>query len=53
VVTAAWGLWHADARTLWRPVRILRDTHSGIIGDYLLWLAAGAVGIAAVWALTL
>jgi multicomponent Na+:H+ antiporter subunit D len=62
VLTAAWGLWHARLpaavrapawRTLWPPVRILRDAHSGIIGDYLLWLAAGAVGVSAVWAVTL
>jgi multicomponent Na+:H+ antiporter subunit D len=62
LLTAAWGLWHARlpallrapaARTLWPPVRTLRDAHSGIIGDYLLWLAAGTAGISAVWSLTL
>jgi multicomponent Na+:H+ antiporter subunit D len=60
--TAAFGLWHErlpdsvrtlGAATVWRPVAVVRNAHSGIVGDYLLWLAAGAVGITAAWALTL
>jgi multicomponent Na+:H+ antiporter subunit D len=60
--TAAFGLWHRrlpsglrrlGARVLWPPVTVVRDAHSGIVGDYLLWLSAGTVAIAAVWALTL
>jgi len=60
--TAAFGLWHrrlpgglrrAGARVLWPPVTVMRDAHSGIVGDYLLWLSAGAVAVGAVWALTL
>jgi hypothetical protein len=31
----------------------VRDAHSGIVGDYLLWLSAGTLAVAAVWALTL
>jgi multicomponent Na+:H+ antiporter subunit D len=61
-ITAAFGLWHrrlprrvltAGARTLGPPVNTLRLAHSGMVGDYLLWLSGGAVAIAAVWALTL
>ena len=60
--TAAFGLWHrrlpgglrrAGARTLWPPATVVRDAHSGIVGDYLLWLSAGTLAVAAVWALTL
>jgi multicomponent Na+:H+ antiporter subunit D len=60
--TAAFGLWHRrlpgglrrfGARTLWPPVTVVRDAHSGIVGDYLLWLSAGTLAVAAVWALTL
>jgi hypothetical protein len=31
----------------------VRVAHSGIVGDYLLWLSAGSAVVAAVWALTL
>jgi len=60
--TAAFGLWHrrlpgglrrAGARTLWPPATVVRDAHSGIVGDYLLWLSAGTLAVAALWALTL
>jgi hypothetical protein len=60
--TAAFGLWHGNlpgrirqfgGRTLGPPVAVVRGAHSGIVGDYLLWLSAGTVAIAAVWALTL
>jgi hypothetical protein len=61
-LTAAFGLWHrrlprrvltAGARVLGPPVATVRLAHSGIVGDYLLWLSGGAVAVAAVWALTL
>jgi multicomponent Na+:H+ antiporter subunit D len=60
--TAAFGLWHrrlpprilsAGARTLGPPVTVIRLAHSGIVGDYLLWLSGGALAVAAIWALTL
>ncbi|HKV69075.1 MAG TPA: proton-conducting transporter membrane subunit [Gaiellales bacterium] len=60
--TAALGLWHRrlpeasrrlGSRLLWPPVTVVRNAHSGIVGDYLLWLSAGATAVAAVWALTL
>jgi multicomponent Na+:H+ antiporter subunit D len=60
--TAAFGLWHrrlpegirtAGARTLGPPVGVVRHAHTGIVGDYLLWLSGGALAVAAIWALTL
>jgi multicomponent Na+:H+ antiporter subunit D len=60
--TAAFGLWHrrlprrvlsAGARTLGPPAAVMRLAHSGIVGDYLLWLSGGALAVAAIWALTL
>jgi multicomponent Na+:H+ antiporter subunit D len=62
VATAAFGLWHrrlprpvltVGARTLGPPVTAVRVAHSGIVGDYLLWLSAGAVAVVAAWALML
>jgi len=55
---AALGLWHqrlprlvtvAATRTLGRPTELVRAAHSGIVGDYLLWLCAGTVVLAAAW----
>jgi multicomponent Na+:H+ antiporter subunit D len=60
--TAAFGLWHrrlpggvrsVGGRMLGPPVTVVRDAHTGIVGDYLLWLSGGSVAVAAVWALTL
>ncbi|MGN6380792.1 MAG: complex I subunit 5 family protein, partial [Gaiellales bacterium] len=62
LAVAAFGLWHqrlpeglqaAAAVSLGPPVRALRAAHSGIIGDYLLWLCAGTVVVAGAWALSL
>jgi multicomponent Na+:H+ antiporter subunit D len=62
LATAAFGLWHGrlpsgiravGARALWPAVAIVRDAHTGIVGDYLLWLSSGSVAVAALWALTL
>ncbi|HEU0193544.1 MAG TPA: proton-conducting transporter membrane subunit [Gaiellales bacterium] len=59
LMTAAFGLWHkrlpgavrrAGGRLLGPPLLVLRAAHSGIIGDYLLWLAAGTVVLGGVWA---
>jgi multicomponent Na+:H+ antiporter subunit D len=58
--TAAWLYGLASAvlavaiaclRTV--PVGALRDVHSGRIGDYIAWLAAGTALVACVFALTL
>ena len=62
LAVAAFGLWHArlpeslravGAAALGPPVRALRGAHSGIVGDYLLWLCAGTVVVAGAWALSL
>jgi multicomponent Na+:H+ antiporter subunit D len=59
---AAIGLWHqrlpdslraGAARLLGAPVAVVRAGHSGIVGDYLLWLAAGTALVGGVWAFTL
>jgi multicomponent Na+:H+ antiporter subunit D len=62
LAVAAAGLWHGRlprairsgaARTLGPPVAVLRAGHSGIVGDYLLWIAAGTGVVGGIWALTL
>ena len=41
------------ARLLGPPVEGLRALHSGVIGDYVMWLTVGTTVIGGVWALTL
>jgi multicomponent Na+:H+ antiporter subunit D len=62
VGSAAFGLWrrrlpHAaratGARLLGPPVHVLRAAHSGIIGDYVMWIVVGTALIGGVWAVTL
>ncbi|MBV8395536.1 MAG: NADH-quinone oxidoreductase subunit D [Actinobacteria bacterium] len=59
---AAAGLWYRRlpelvlggiVRGLGPPVRALRAAHSGIIGDYLLWLTIGATVVGGAWAFSL
>jgi multicomponent Na+:H+ antiporter subunit D len=59
---AAFGLWYRrlpDAvcrgarRTLGPPLDAVRHAHSGIVGDYLLWIVVGTALIGGVWAFTL
>jgi multicomponent Na+:H+ antiporter subunit D len=59
---AAFGLWRrrlpgsirrAAHRTLGPPVDAVRYAHSGIVGDYLLWIVGGTALIGAIWAFTL
>jgi multicomponent Na+:H+ antiporter subunit D len=59
---AAIGLWYrrlpraalaAAARVVGAPAHALRAAHSGIVGDYVLWLAAGTVLLGGVWAVSL
>ncbi len=40
-------------RTLAPPIRVLRDLHSGIVGDYVTWVAVGTAVLGGVWALLL
>jgi multicomponent Na+:H+ antiporter subunit D len=62
LAAAAIGLWHGRlpravrsraAAALGPPVSILRAGHSGIVGDYLLWIAAGVGIVGGIWAFTL
>jgi multicomponent Na+:H+ antiporter subunit D len=59
---AAAGLWYRRlprgalaqvGRLLAPPGRALHAVHSGIVGDYLLWLCAGTVVLGGLWAFTL
>jgi multicomponent Na+:H+ antiporter subunit D len=58
----ALGLWYRRlpglvlrglARPLKPPLVALRLVHSGIVGDYVLWIAVGTAVIGGVWGLTL
>ena len=40
-------------RTLGPPIRILRVLHSGVVGDYVTWVAVGTAVTGGVWALLL
>jgi multicomponent Na+:H+ antiporter subunit D len=62
LATAAFGLWRdrlpdRARRAGWRAteplLHPLRAAHSGIVGDYLLWIVAGTAAIGAVWAAAL
>jgi hypothetical protein len=62
LATAAFGLWRDrlpdGVRGLgWRIadplLRPFRAAHSGIVGDYLLWIVAGTAAVGAVWAAAL
>jgi multicomponent Na+:H+ antiporter subunit D len=61
VAGAAFGLWRRRLPPLVRragrwttpPLDVLKAAHSGIVGDYLLWAAAGTVVLGGVWAVVL
>jgi multicomponent Na+:H+ antiporter subunit D len=62
LVTAAFGLWRRRLpealralgdRALRPAVEVLRAAHSGVIGDYVMWLTVGTAVIGGVWAITL
>jgi multicomponent Na+:H+ antiporter subunit D len=59
---AAVGLWRrrlpfalrrASERLIGAPVEVLRAAHTGLIGDYVMWLTVGTAVIGGVWAFTL
>jgi multicomponent Na+:H+ antiporter subunit D len=43
----------AAARFVEPPVTGLKAAHSGVIGDYVMWLAVGTAVLGGVWLLTL
>jgi multicomponent Na+:H+ antiporter subunit D len=62
LLTAAFGLWHGrlparvrrpSARVAGPPVELVRHAHSGIVGDYLLWLVGATVLIGSVWSFSI
>jgi multicomponent Na+:H+ antiporter subunit D len=62
VLLAAFGLWRQRLPRPWRvaagrfttqPLAVLRGVHSGVIGDYVMWITLGTALLGGVWALTL
>ena len=43
----------AGGRTLASPIRVLHALHSGVVGDYVTWVAVGTAVTGAAWALLL
>ncbi|HZT53502.1 MAG TPA: complex I subunit 5 family protein [Gaiellaceae bacterium] len=43
----------AAARTLGPPVRVLHAAHSGVVGDYVTWVAVGTAVTGAAWSVLL
>jgi multicomponent Na+:H+ antiporter subunit D len=59
---AAFGLWRDRLPRVWRatggrvfgqPLAVFKGVHSGIIGDYVMWITVGTALLGGVWALTL
>jgi multicomponent Na+:H+ antiporter subunit D len=51
---AAFGLWRRrliDACP--RPITVFKELHSGVVGDYVMWIVLGTSVIGGVWAVTL
>jgi multicomponent Na+:H+ antiporter subunit D len=62
VATAAFGLWRrrlpaaarrAGERVFMPPLDVLRSAHTGVIGDYVLYVVVGTGLLGGIWALTL
>lgn len=56
VAVALLGLYRQRlprVRLLSAPVEGLKAVHSGVVGDYVMWLTVGAAVIGGVWAVTL
>jgi hypothetical protein len=58
----AFGLWRNRIPDAWRvatarltgpPIGVLKGVHSGVIGDYVMWITLGTALLGGVWALTL
>jgi len=41
------------SRVLSPPFAVLKELHSGVIGDYVMWVVVGTALIGGVWAVTL
>jgi multicomponent Na+:H+ antiporter subunit D len=54
VITAGWGLYRRRTPALLAaPLGALKAVHSGIIGDYVMWLTVGTALVGGIWAVTL
>ena len=62
LLLAAFGLWRqrvlegfrlATGRLAGPPIDVLKGVHSGVIGDYVMWITVGTALLGGVWALTL
>lgn len=62
LLLAAFGLWRqrvlegfrlAAGRLAGPPLDVLKGVHSGVIGDYVMWITVGTALLGGVWALTL
>jgi hypothetical protein len=50
----AFGLWRRRLRAACpRPILVLKGLHSGVIGDYVMWIVLGTALVGGVWAFTL
>jgi multicomponent Na+:H+ antiporter subunit D len=47
------GVSRAARRTLAPPIRVLHALHSGVVGDYVTWVAVGTAVTSGIWALLL
>ena len=43
----------AAGKALAPPIHVLRGLHSGVVGDYVTWVAVGTAFVGGVWALLL
>jgi multicomponent Na+:H+ antiporter subunit D len=48
-----WGWRRIGARAAGQPLAVLKGVHSGVIGDYVMWITVGAALRGGVWGLTL
>jgi len=62
VLPAALGLWRRRLPRAWRasagrvappPLAVVKGVHSGVIGDYVMWITVGTALLGGIWALTL
>jgi multicomponent Na+:H+ antiporter subunit D len=55
VLFTMFGLWRSElaVRFAGRPLGVLRTVHSGVIGDYVMWITVGTALLGGIWAITL
>lgn len=50
---AAFGLYRPQLREMPAPIAALKAVHSGVVGDYVMWLTVGTALVGGIWAVTL